>query len=59
MIGNDRPLVIGPGDDAQLTRSLGMIPKLTYNMVVISFFLLNVGFNPEQKLSTHESYNRK
>ena len=30
MIGNDRPLTIGPGDDAQLTRSLGMVPKLTY-----------------------------
>ena len=31
MIGNDRPLFIGPGYDAQLTRSLGMVPKLTYN----------------------------
>ena len=27
------PLIIGPGDDAQLTRSLGMVPKLTYNKV--------------------------
>ena len=25
------PLIIGPGDDAQLTNSLGMVPKLTYN----------------------------
>ena len=31
MIGNDRPLFIGPRDDAQLTRSLGMVPKFTYN----------------------------
>ena len=31
MIGNDRPLIIGPGDDAELAMSLGMVPKLTYN----------------------------
>ena len=31
MIGNDIPLIIGLGDDAKLTRSLGMVPKLTYN----------------------------
>ena len=31
MIVDDRTLVIGPGDDAQLTNSLGMKPKLTYN----------------------------
>ena len=31
MIGNDRPTIIGPRDDFQLTRSLGMVPKLTYN----------------------------
>ena len=26
------PLIIGPGDDAEVTRSLGMVPKLTYNI---------------------------
>ena len=31
MLGNDRPLIIGPGDDAKLTKSSGMVPKLTCN----------------------------
>ena len=50
IIGNDRPLIIGPGDDAQLTWSLGMVPKLTYNKIfrsrcAICSEILSVEFN--------------